>query len=330
MTPERQINDVQVPQSYLNDPVNDKDHTNNDMSTFRKADTQVKSENNSCKEKTDLKSMISENQLDCVDSSLGDSSVDSSDLWSQMAKMSQVEVKINMDEPEAGHKENSNKNKNSDKSGLDCNEKLDEESRKYHGNSVSSASVLEQRTSRGSDSQLEKKNLTALNRTVPKRCQAENNGSYSQVSVLDDLFGISGVQNKTKRKPAPSKGRAAKDLNTHKVKVEKSDVHKRENRPKKFEAVSSTDSDSEVHLEASTLKDDNYDCFDDPRKWKKRRRKPESTEMSAVDKIISDSEADFNKLFASGKLKRTDGTGVKIKKSSPVKTSDRSPSLFSY
>ncbi|XP_053395526.1 uncharacterized protein LOC123523704 isoform X2 [Mercenaria mercenaria] len=61
--------------------------------------------------------------------------------------------------------------------------------------------------------------------------------------------------------------------------------------------------DSDVNLEASTLKDDNYDCFDDPRLWKKRKRK-EPDKRNAVDRLIDDSNADFDDLFTSGKMKK--------------------------
>ena len=52
--------------------------------------------------------------------------------------------------------------------------------------------------------------------------------------------------------------------------------------------------------------------------------------MSAVDKLISDSEADFNNLFTAGKMRRKERTSVKEKESSPVKSCDRSASLFSF
>lgn len=62
-------------------------------------------------------------------------------------------------------------------------------------------------------------------------------------------------------------------------------------------------SDAEVNLDASTLKDDNYDCFDNPKLWKKKKRK-EPDKRNLVDRLIEDSDADFNDLFTSGKLKK--------------------------
>ena len=153
----------------------------------------------------------------------------------------------------------------------------------------------------------------------------------SQGSVLDDLFGKSGSGNKTKRKPAPSKHKTAKHSPVKTVSEETTADKKGDDRFKVVDNIfCSTDSDSDVRLETSTLKDDDYDCFDDPRKWKKRKQKPEKEPVSAIDKLISDSEADFNSLFTMGKMKRKEKASIQVEENSPVKTCDGSRSLFSY
>ena len=153
----------------------------------------------------------------------------------------------------------------------------------------------------------------------------------SQGSVLDDLFGKSGGGNKTKRKPAPTKHKTVKHSAVKTVSEETAADMAGDDRFKEIDNIfCSTDSDSDVKLETSTLKDDDYDCFDDPRKWKKRKQKPEKEPVSAVDKLISDSEADFNSLFTMGKMKRIEKASIQVEENSPVKTCDGSRSLFSY
>ena len=153
----------------------------------------------------------------------------------------------------------------------------------------------------------------------------------SQGSVLDDLFGKSGGGNKTKRKPAPSKHKTVKHLAVKTISEETTADNAGNDRFKEVDNIfCSTDSDSDVKLETSTLKDDDYDCFDDPRKWKKRKQKPEKEPVSAIDKLISDSEADFNSLFTMGKMKRKEKASIEVEEESPVKTCDGSRSLFSY
>ena len=153
----------------------------------------------------------------------------------------------------------------------------------------------------------------------------------SQGSVLDDLFGKSNGGNKTKRKPAPSKHKTVKHSVGKTVSEETTADKAGDERFKEVDNIfCSTDSDSDVRLETSTLKDDDYDCFDDPRKWKKRKQKPEKEPVSAIDKLISDSEADFNSLFTMGKMKRKEKASIQVEEDSPVKTYDGSRSLFSY
>ena len=153
----------------------------------------------------------------------------------------------------------------------------------------------------------------------------------SQGSVLDDLFGKSGGGNKTKRKPAPSKHKTVKHSIVKTVSEETTADKAGGDRFKEIDNIfCSTDSDSDVRLETSTLKDDDYDCFDDPRNWKKRKQKPEKEPVSAIDKLISDSEADFNNLFTMGKMKRKEKASIQVEEDSSVKACDGSRSLFSY
>ena len=327
-------------------PISDEEASDSDV----KVSSPNKRKRNKLKEKPVLKSMISENQLDCIDSSAYDESIDSGDLWNEMAKMSQVDVKAKVDEVDTisdarqrkyGDKDrNANCNKDEISDISSDTKKRTRSERVQENSDVSDRSFRdsEQRfgkTNIGSKSQNKNQNSRVTNKTEKKTLKGANDGANSQISILDDLFEKTGTEVKSKRKPAPSKGKAAKDLSkSHKTKVEKADTQDSEKDGAQFKAVDeifcSTDSDSEVHLETSTLKDDDHDCFDDPRKRKKWKQKPEKTEMSAVDKLISDSEADFNNLFAAGKMKRKERTSVKEKESSPVKSCDRSASLFSF
>lgn len=89
--------------------------------------------------------------------------------------------------------------------------------------------------------------------------------------------------------------------------------------------------DAEVNLDDSTLKDDNYDCFDDPKLWKKKKRK-EPDKRNLVDRLIEDSDADFNDLFTSGKLKKNIAKHDELKNKQNSESRgllDGSASLFS-
>lgn len=186
-------------------------------------------------------------------------------------------------------------------------------------------------------------------------------------SVLDDIFGCVNDEANQTKKPPPSKNliRNSPVRNVGSVRRERermfvnadddsfkaideifgvrNDAQKTskvEERKKKdlrnMDAAKASDNDSvdvenngEVTLEDSTLKDDQFDCFDDPKLWKKRKRK-EPDKRNIVDRLIADSDADFNDLFTSGKLKKKtfksdEETGRQISES----LFDGSASLFS-
>ena len=330
---------------------------------------------------------ITENQLECIDDITGDESADSADLWSQMGKMSQVEVNKNVPELDscdsdsdryeihsnARHR-NTERAKhrlgnkfdsvvrtrsdnqrtgrvkgidNIDKNRQNLSDKLDsrKECKSNDRNlKLESATGIDERTRREKPS-TSNQIVNASNRCIDNLVTSTSKrkpSNYinsditeklddSQGSVLDDLFGKSGGGNKTKRKPAPSKHKTGKHSAVKTVREETTADIAGDDRFKEIDNIfCSTDSDSDVRLETSTLKDDDYDCFDDPRKWKKRKQKPEKEPVSAVDKLISDSEADFNSLFTMGKMKRKEKASIQVEEDSPVKVCDGSRSLFSY
>ena len=354
---------MQIPPSYMDYPVSDEDTSDND----EKVSSPRKLNKNRLKEKPLLKTRISENQLDCIESLDYDENVDSGDLYSEMAKMSQVDVKATIDQVDKNSGDSQrnyggkdrNLNCNKDEIGNDTTHSYDRTRRakgardqednikrspevhKHTGNrgrNMTDSECCDSSQNTGSKFQDRNQNSSVNPRTKLKNSKLVDDGANSQVSILDDLFENVGTKVKSKRKPAPSKGKATKDLNTtYKTKRQTADNLASDKNGGQFKAVDeifcSTDSDSEIHLETSTLKDDDHDCFDDPRKWKKRKQKPqrvEREEMSAVDKLISDSEADFNNLFAAGKMKRKERTSNNKKESLPVKSCDRSASLFSF
>ena len=343
-TPRKKHSDhVQIPPSYMDYPVSDQDISEND----EKLSSPRKGKKTKLKEKSPLKPRISENQLDCLEYDEYDS-VDSSDLYREMAKMSQVDVKANMDE--IGKESSASQRKYGDRHSNCDNDKISTN----NTNKTRSAGVHRHTDSRsrdtkdcahskssqcsGSKSEDKNQNSSANSRTKLRNSKQVDESDNSQVSVLDDIFGSVGAKLKSKRKPAPSKHKTTKDLNnTHRIKNDRNDTRDSEKDGAKFKALDeifcSIDSDSEMHLETSTLKDDDHDCFDDPRKWRKRKQKTTNVhkaEMSAVDKLISESEADFNNLFTAGKMRRKERNTIKEKESSPVKSCDRSASLFSF
>ncbi|XP_060584908.1 LOW QUALITY PROTEIN: DNA excision repair protein ERCC-6-like 2 [Ruditapes philippinarum] len=86
--------------------------------------------------------------------------------------------------------------------------------------------------------------------------------------------------------------------------ITKRDINKRNNSVKaEYRKDNAEIDDDEVNLEDSTLKDDNYDCFDDPKLWKKRKREAPD-KRNVVDRLIHGSDSDYNDLFTSGKLKK--------------------------
>ncbi|XP_052775381.1 DNA excision repair protein ERCC-6-like 2 isoform X2 [Mya arenaria] len=93
-----------------------------------------------------------------------------------------------------------------------------------------------------------------------------------------------------------------------------------------FTDSAKSQTEEEVHLDRSTLKDDNMDCLDDPRLWKRRKVVPSHRRRNLVDRLIADSEAEYKELFADGKLKKKQGAENSLKSRS---TFDGSQSLFS-
>lgn len=133
-------------------------------------------------------------------------------------------------------------------------------------------------------------------------------GNTNPFSAVDEIFGDDGQQIPFDKKK--------NDLNSHDIdKIKDNECVNREN--------------EEVHLYESTLKDDHFDCFDDPKLWVKRKRK-EPDKRNKVDKMIEESDTDFNDLFANGKLRRKEpkshGVNSRQKSNSVL---DGSASLFS-
>ncbi|MEW8548416.1 MAG: hypothetical protein AB2693_33345, partial [Candidatus Thiodiazotropha sp.] len=300
------------------------------------------------------KSIVTQNQLECIVDSSGNDSEDSDALWSQLAKVSQVEVNRNLVETDEGYSCDRNNSSTKCSNQNDTRPKFEMENKNLReavmaesNRTTAKLSDSEQNSrvkiSKGSnrtpanyyDSDNIREKISAeSNRTTTRVSDSDN----SQISVLDDIFGKPETGDKATRKPAPSKGRMAKELavkHSSNLKTSKIDDGHSDKQGARFKDVNeifcstSADSDSDVKLEISTLKDDDYDCFDDPRKWKKRKRKPDKEPVSAVDKLISDSEAEFDKLFTAGKMKKNDVNKKKEKESSSAKSFDGSASLFS-
>ena len=358
LSPKKGNRHIQIPPSYLDYPVSDEEeNVSFEPGTKRK----LIDEN----ERYEMKSEITENQLECIDGS-----IDSNALWSQMGKMTQPkydEIVTEVDnESDSDRYESTNIGKNRNigrgKHVLNSNSCSDNDTRTNtdrQGNSgdkgmfksVKNRNIGHSRHERDTDivrtrvtidhkgsveetniglkSVMRKQRAKENNRIDSKRTKVEidDNVDSSQGSVLDDFFGKSGADVKPKRKPAPSKSKMAKSLAST---VDKN--YEKDSGGFKVvdEIFASNDSDSDVKLETSTLKDDDYDCFDDPRKWKKRKEKSDKKSMSAIDKLISESETDFNNLFTTGKMKRKETTYKQDREKSPVRTCDRSPSLFSF
>lgn len=149
-----------------------------------------------------------------------------------------------------------------------------------------------------------------------------NNKTDVNLSVLDDIFLAEKKSSTTYRKPPPGKRKDKRPV----MMASGSDVSM------------TTDADSMVTdrekegdlLCNSTLKDDSFDCFTDPLKWKKRKRKVQET---GVDRLISEGDEDFLSLFESGKMRKRDRTKdytrVEIRDDGKsVESCDKTPSLF--
>ena len=345
ISPKKQGDHVQIPPSYYDYPLSDEADDTNNSNVGNKDDnngnvrTKAKSTGSVISKLHDRKkSIVTQNQLECIDDSSGNESEDSDALWSQLGKVSQVEVGRNVAETGEGcccdrvcsctnHKGSTKQ------TSTRSNTQVENKNSENQNLREKKSTVSIKTTAKHDESdKIREKISSESSRTTAKFSDSDN----SQVSVLDDIFGKSQTKGKVKRKPAPSKGKMAKDVkHSNNVKTSKIDNKYSEKQGARFKDVNeifcstSADSDSDVKLETSTLKDDNYDCFDDPRKWKKRKQKPDQEPVSAVDKLISDSEAEFDQLFTAGKMKRNNANNKKEKESSSVKSFDRSASLFS-
>ena len=344
-SPKKQGDHVQIPPSYYDYPLSDEadDTNNNNVGNEDDNNSNVRTKAKSTRSvisklQDKKKSVVTQNQLECIDDSSGNESEDSDALWSQLGKVSQVEVGRNVAETGEGcccdRNDSCTKHKVSAKqTGTRSNSQMENKNLENQNLREKKSTVSNQTTARHDESDnIRKKISVESSRTTGKLSDTDN----SQVSVLDDIFGIPETKGKAKRKPAPSKGKMTKDVDhSDNVKTSKTDDKYSVKQGARFKDVNeifcstSADNDSDLKLETSTLKDDDYDCFDDPRKWKKRKRKPDQEPVSAVDKLISDSEAEFDKLFTAGKMKRNNANNKKEKESSSVKSFDRSASLFS-
>ena len=132
-----------------------------------------------------------------------------------------------------------------------------------------------------------------------KKCERRH-----ETAILDELFSSN---NKVRpRKPPP------RLESTNKIgKCENINVKRKHESFKEVDEIFSDNvdtehsagSESDVLLQSNTLKNDEVDCFDDPVVWKKRKFKPPD-KVNAVDRLIADSDAEYNELFTSGLLKR--------------------------
>ena len=151
-----------------------------------------------------------------------------------------------------------------------------------------------------------------------EHCSSDEDDPFK---IVDEIFSCGS----NKRKP---NGQPKKDGDIGKLDL---DMNKNSGKAEKREdTVEQLDDEDEVNLEDSTLKDDNYDCFDDPKLWKKRKRK-ERDKGNVVDRLIRVSDSDYNDLFTSGKLKKKESKTSKRnnRRDSEKSEFDGSASLFS-
>jgi len=176
--------------------------------------------------------------------------------------------------------------------------------------SIACDEVMEGNSDCGSGSNVKRKCYTTAD-------EAANNKA-SGLSILDDVFGDVNEESMKKKKPPPSKHKAGFKQNVAQNGRRVGDgsgvggVTKQSSVMDDIFGASHTNSpgslDSEepaVHLDTSTLQDNNIHCCDNPRLWKKRKHKARD-KRNIVDRLIADSDADFDELFTSGKLKRKD------------------------
>ncbi|KAL4236647.1 DNA excision repair protein ERCC-6-like 2 [Mactra antiquata] len=131
--------------------------------------------------------------------------------------------------------------------------------------------------------------------------------------ALDDIFSDDPVESKAENK---------KDKNS------------RDSKPtndfKEHEKATEDVNDIGVDLDISTFKDVNdLDYFDNPKLWKKKRKKPREECGTAADRMIADSDADYLELFTSGKMKKKTREKSSVSDSASIAEFNGSESLFS-
>lgn len=122
----------------------------------------------------------------------------------------------------------------------------------------------------------------------------EKDVTEQDMSVLDDIFLNKGSSNQRKRKPPPGKKQTVKNKNLDDLLTDDSSI---------MDESSCTDEVDGI-LDESTLKDEMFDCFGDPQKWKKRKRKKDKSALSAVERLIIEGDEEYEQLFTSGKMKK--------------------------
>lgn len=138
------------------------------------------------------------------------------------------------------------------------------------------------------------KEETAANEKEETEMKQEKEGPNT--SVLDELFSPS-LMDRIKRKPAPKKG-----------------VQKKTGSDDLFSDSSLAKEDEEVIRPDNTLKDDDFDCFSDP----SRKKRKKSKAQMIVSRLIKESEDAYNQLPVVPIGSDLD----------EVDSCDRSPSLF--
>lgn len=149
--------------------------------------------------------------------------------------------------------------------------------------------------------------------------KTENDKSESKfdISFLDDIFLDSKNGAKSPRKPAPGRRKKQNKTNVN------NDIIDVDNHNVTMTTEECPHQQSLLH--ESTLKDESLDCFSDPLKWKKRKRKVN------VPSFHVDSDDAYNELFTSGLMKKKSKPACPVRinsNESPVKSYDRTPSLF--
>lgn len=133
---------------------------------------------------------------------------------------------------------------------------------------------------------------------VKVKKERERDVTDQDMSVLDDIFSNEGSNcNQRKRKPPPSKKQKVKNKDLDDLMTDDSSVIN--------ESTSSCTDEVDGILNESTLKDDMFDCFSDPQKWKRRKRKKDKSALSAVDRLIIEGDEEYEQLFTSGKMKKS-------------------------